>query len=101
MSKVIQREDGLFQEVDAQVGFIYGLAGKRGFGWSRKAIFNYCVKSCPDVRGFCQFEKWQKSYKLSELLKYMAVDQKSHVIKRMLMMQKNNTHKQELAELNK
>lgn len=96
---LVQRADGLFQEEDKQAGMIYGIAGKRGFKWSRKAIFNYCVKSCPELGEILERRDWGKGYALSKLLRFMSVDQKSHVIKRLLMIEKNNTARIELLQL--
>lgn len=86
--------EGLRVEKDKQVNLIIAIT-KHQWKWSRKAIFNYCVETCPRVLKFDI-----QNYSTSKLFERMTTREKSLVIKRILKMKQKLNIQQTFNNLN-
>ncbi len=86
--------EGLTVEKDKQINLILAIT-KHQWKWSRKAIFMYIVKTCPNVPS-----SDIKNFSTSKLFERMTTSEKSLVIKRVLAMKKNLNTKQTFNNLN-
>lgn len=71
-----------------QVNKIFKIA-KHNFGWSRKAIFEYALETCPDLKNDLS-EGTLKNYNTRRLFAAMNQRQKSLMIQRLEQIEKRN-----------
>lgn len=84
---MVQTGNG-FRRVDRQVNQIVKLA-KHTFRWKRKALFNYIMQTCPDLKSQLSDHEI-KYYDTSALYRLMSKAQKSKVIQRLDQIKKRN-----------
>lgn len=83
MTQRIERtKAGTLRKIDRQVNKIIAIT-KYKFGWSRKAIYKFCIQYIePDKYEKVHFE-CGKAYSTSKLFQHLSQEQKSSIIKRL------------------
>jgi len=90
-----QTGDGM-QIYDKQIAAIYKIA-KHKLKWSRKAMFNYILKTCPHIAGRLKPHE-MKFYSLSAIWQLADKQDKRLIIQRLDAIQKRNKERNIINE---